>query len=68
MTTDLDWSLYLGWTAGNRRDAEEFARQVAAENGLTRAALIVRPAPCGFDVWRRPTTDNLDGFDVEVPR
>lgn len=51
--TITDWSDYLGWTAGTRRDAEEFAHQVAAENGLTRADLMIRPAPCGFDVWRR---------------
>ena len=46
-----DW---LGWTADTRFDAEECARRIAADMGVPRERLIVRPAnDRGWEVfWR----------------
>lgn len=41
---------YLGWTAGNRADAEKMAKEVAADHGC-----VVEIIPCaayGYDVVR----------------
>ena len=50
---------FIGWTCGTRLDAEDFAREVAADHGLTRSQVVIRPAEYGWDVFARTARADL---------